>query len=117
MSGLTPLRVLFSSRLPAIAGIERHDGTYDIFGKNPNVPHWDRCVWITIPLQFSTRDLRASTLGLLAVRSVSHVEWMATIFQFAFFMGAIVILMNLLIAMMADTYTSVIANAVAECTP
>ena len=51
------------------------------------------------------------------VRSVGSVEWMGTVFQFAFFLVAIVILMNLLIAMMADTYTAVIANAVAECTP
>jgi hypothetical protein len=50
-------------------------------------------------------------------RSVGHVQWLATVFQFAFFLGAIVILMNLLIAMMADTYTSVIANAEAECMP
>ena len=50
-------------------------------------------------------------------RSGGHVQWLATVFQFAFFLGAIVILMNLLIAMMADTYTSVVANAEAECTP
>jgi hypothetical protein len=63
----------------------------------------------------SLMKLTAAT-DVCVVRSVGPVEWMATVVQLAFFMLAIVILMNLLIAMMADTYTSVIANAVAECT-
>lgn len=42
------------------------------------------------------------------------VWWMATGFQFVFFVLTIVILMNLLIAMMADTFSSVASNAEAE---
>ncbi len=47
-------------------------------------------------------------------RRRTTVWWMATGFQFVFFVLTIVILMNLLIAMMADTFSSVASNAEAE---
>ena len=37
--------------------------------------------------------------------------------RFTFFILTVVILMNLLIAMMADTFSKIAANAKAECTP
>ena len=37
----------------------------------------------------------------------TRMTWMYTMWQFLFFLFTVVILMNLLIAMMADTYTSV----------
>lgn len=43
-----------------------------------------------------------------------NMEWNVTIAQFSFFLVMNVILMNLLIAMMADTYTNITTNAEAE---
>jgi len=42
------------------------------------------------------------------------VTWLVTAFKFVFFILTYIILMNLLIAMMADTFSSVASNAEAE---